>query len=80
VYSSKGALGHLLGGAPAVDIILGISVLETGIIPPTITTSPERGILFSLVRSPLTIKPERILINSRSSEGQAASFIIEAIT
>lgn len=79
VYSSKGALGHLLGGAPAVDIILGISMFETGIIPPTITTSPERGILFNLVRSPLTIKPKRILINCQSSEGQAASFIIEAI-
>ena len=28
VYSSKGSLGHMLAGSPAVDVILGIYILE----------------------------------------------------
>lgn len=79
VFSSKGALGHLLAGAPVVDIILGISMLESGIIPPTITSSPDDSILFNLVRQPLRTNLQRILINCQSCEGQAASIIIEAV-
>jgi len=79
VFSSKGALGHLLAGAPAVDIILGISMLESGIVPPTITSSPDSSILFNLVRKPLRMNLQKILINCQSCEGQAASIIIEAV-
>ena len=79
VFSSKGALGHLLAGAPAVDIILGISMLESGIVLPTITSSPDSSILFNLVRKPLIMNLQKILINCQSCEGQAASIIIEAI-
>jgi 3-oxoacyl-[acyl-carrier-protein] synthase II len=79
VFSSKGALGHLLAGAPAVDVILGISMLESGIVPQTITSSPDSSILFNLVRKPLRMNLQKILINCQSCEGQAASIIIEAV-
>lgn len=82
VYSSKGNLGHLLAGAPLVDTILGISMLRSGLVPRTLhTSSPESKIRFPLVyREPLRVEPRRILVNSQSYEGQAASLILEAST
>jgi len=80
-YSSKGALGHMLGGAAAVDIVLGICILQRGIIP-AVYGSPQQdeAIKFRLVsREPLKSSPRRILINSCSYEGQCASLIIEAV-
>lgn len=81
VFSSKGALGLLHAGAPVVDIILGIYMLKTGIIPPTTNSIPQDGsIMFNLVDSePLKMKIKRIMINCRSYEGQAASLIIEDV-
>jgi 3-oxoacyl-[acyl-carrier-protein] synthase II len=81
VYSSKGALGHLLAGAPAVDMVLGIYMLRSGIIPATYCSPPfDNSIAFSIVsEGPLKSGPRRILINSRSYEGQCASVILEAV-
>lgn len=81
VYSSKSALGHMLAGSPAVDIILGISILKNAIIPPVINSLPlQDDIMFNLVcKEPIKADPKRILINSGSYEGQCASLIIEAI-
>lgn len=39
--ATKGALGHLLGGAPAVDFLLALRCLREGRVPP----SPRRGSL-----------------------------------
>lgn len=80
VYSSKGALGHMLAGAAAIDVVLGIQILQHGIIP-AVYGSPlqDEGIKFRLVSGePVQAGPRRILINSRSYEGQCASLIIEA--
>jgi 3-oxoacyl-[acyl-carrier-protein] synthase II len=79
VFSSKGALGHLLAGAPVVDIILGIAMIEKGKIPPTLTSSPESSLRFSLVTQPLKRNLKRIMVNAQSCEGQAASIIIESV-
>lgn len=81
VFSSKGALGHLLAGSPAVDIILGISMLEHGIIPVSIYSDPlDMDIRFNVVtEKPLKIKPEKILINAQSYEGQCSSLIIQSV-
>lgn len=81
VYSSKGALGHMLAGAAAVDVVLGIHILQHGIIP-AVYGSPrqDEAIKFNVVsREPVKAGPRRILINSRSYEGQCASLIIEAV-
>lgn len=80
LFSSKAALGHMLAGAAAVDIILGIYILRNGIIP-AVYSYPlqESGRKINLVSGkPITASPGRILINSQSYEGQCASLIIES--
>ncbi len=81
VFSSKGALGHMLAGAAAADVALGIHILQHGIIP-AVYGSPlqDDDIKFRLVGGkPNKADPRRILINSRSYEGQCASLIMEAV-
>jgi 3-oxoacyl-[acyl-carrier-protein] synthase II len=80
VYSSKGAIGHLLAGAPLVDVILSISMMNHGVIPATLQTfSPDPSIRFQLVhREPVRKDLKRILVNCLSYEGQATSIVLEA--
>jgi 3-oxoacyl-[acyl-carrier-protein] synthase II len=79
VVSSKGALGHLLAGAPVVDMILGLSMLKTGLIPPTQCSRPDPAIRFRVAnQGPLPVHARRIMINCQSCEGQAGSLIIES--
>jgi len=80
VFSSKAAVGHLLAAAPLVDLVLGISILGYGIIPMTLNTrNPDPAIRFSLVTGePRRCDIRRILINCQSTEGQAASLVIES--
>ncbi len=81
VFSSKGALGHLLAGAPAIDIILASTILQSGIIPATLNTNPrDKDILFDLLSENLSHKhPKRIMVNCQSLEGQSISLIIESV-
>jgi len=81
VYSSKGAIGHLQAGGPLVDVILGVSMLRSGLVPPIQgTSSPEPDLRFRLVIGEPVRKPLRkILISCQSYEGQAASLILETI-
>ncbi|MBI5408741.1 MAG: hypothetical protein HZA14_05185 [Nitrospirae bacterium] len=79
-YSSKGALGHMLAGAPAVDVILGAYIIQHGIIPAVCNTgSIDKSVKFNLVKEPLKADVKRVLINSFSCEGQCVSLIIEKI-
>lgn len=39
ISATKSATGHLLGGAGAIESIICIKALETGVLPPTINTS-----------------------------------------
>ncbi len=81
LFSSKGALGHLLGGAAAVDAAIGVHILASGFIPAICNSLPiDNGIKFNIVSGePLKADPRRILINSTSYEGQCASLIIESV-
>ena len=81
VYSSKGALGHLLAGAAAADTVLGIYMLKNGAIPPTLNSVlSDKNIKFNLVnKSPLKVIPKRIMVNCQSYEGQCVSLIIEMV-
>jgi len=81
VYSSKAALGHLLSGASAVDVVIGTNILRNGIIPAVSGSAPlDENIKFNIVKGEaLKADPSRIMINSRSYEGQCASLIIEAV-
>ncbi len=40
VTAPKGQLGHLLGGAGAVETILALQALREGLVPPTLNASP----------------------------------------
>jgi len=79
VYSSKAAIGNLLAGAAAADVILGICMLQHGIIPPVCGPySIDNEISLHVIHGePLRAPLGRILINTRSNEGQCASLIIE---
>lgn len=81
VFSSKAALGHLLAAAPAVDIILGILIIENGIIPPVLPEDTGQGGLgFNLVTGrPLRKNVRKIMINCQSYEGQCSSVILESV-
>jgi 3-oxoacyl-[acyl-carrier-protein] synthase II len=81
VFSSKGALGHLLSGALPVDVILGTLMIQNGIIPAVYNALPlDRDIRFKVINNkPLKTDLKRILINAGSYEGQCASLIIEAV-
>ena len=81
VYSSKAALGHLLAGAPIVDIILGARMLSDGIVPAIPHASrPEPSVRFHVVQGTSMKKNlRRILVNCQSHEGQAASLVLESV-
>ena len=81
VFSSKGALGHLLAGAPAIDIILASTMLQSGTIPATLNTHPQdKDIRFNLLSENLShTNPKRIMVNCQSLEGQSISLIIESV-
>ncbi|MBF0566790.1 MAG: hypothetical protein HQK89_16310 [Nitrospirae bacterium] len=81
VYSSRGALGHLLAGAPAVDLAIASLILKNGLVPPTVTVLPIDGeVRFDLVvGSAARVGARRVLINALSYEGQSVSFIVEGV-
>jgi 3-oxoacyl-[acyl-carrier-protein] synthase II len=80
VFSSKGALGHLLAGSSAVDAVLAVQMIQHGVIPGTLNADPlERHIRFHVVHGKGFSKNMGwVLINSRSHEGPCASLIVEA--
>lgn len=80
LYSSKGSLGNLLAGAPLVDLILAERMISSGLIPPTLgngeVLAPAAAML---VRETLEARPQVILINAFSYEGQASSLLVERL-
>lgn len=84
VFSSKAAMGNLLAGAPAADIILGMRMIENSIIPVVLPDRADRqhpvveniGLVSG---KPLMKTIRRIMINCQSYEGQSASIILEAV-
>jgi 3-oxoacyl-[acyl-carrier-protein] synthase II len=79
VFASKGALGHLLAGAPVVDMVLGLSMLRAGLVPATQCLRPDPAVRFNLATTgPLRRRARRIMVNCQSYEGQAGSLVIES--
>ncbi len=82
ISSTKSAIGHLLGGAGAVEAVFSIKAMETGIIPPTLNLDnpvPEaQG--FNLV--PLIAqehKPLHVISNAFGFGGTNASLVFSKI-
>ncbi len=79
VYGSKGALGHLLAAAPAVDLLIGAEMIREGIIPPALPLADEAGDLGLpyIRREPTRARVEKVLVNCRNQEGQCVSLLLE---
>jgi len=77
--ATKGAFGHLLGGAPAVDLALALRALEEGVVPPS--PGAGRG-AEGVLRFPA--RPERAgglrfaLVLCRGFGGTCSAFLAES--
>jgi 3-oxoacyl-[acyl-carrier-protein] synthase II len=77
VSSTKGSIGHLLGGAGAVEAGICILAMRGGWIPPNVpveTTDPT--VAFDLVTSPRDAKLTSVLTNSFGFGGANATVIL----
>lgn len=62
VSSVKGALGHSLGAATAVEAVLAVRALETGVLPPNVGTTDVDGALgIDVVTAPRRAAPGWVL-------------------
>jgi 3-oxoacyl-[acyl-carrier-protein] synthase II len=80
VLSVKGALGHLLAGAPLLDAALGACMLRHGVCPGMATDlAPDPNFGLPLLTGGPTARPlRRILINARGLAGQCVSLVLAA--
>jgi 3-oxoacyl-[acyl-carrier-protein] synthase II len=77
VSSTKASIGHLLGAAGAVEVVICLMALEGGWLPPTSTLrTPEAGCAFRIVREPTDARIEYALTNSFGFGGANASLIL----
>jgi 3-oxoacyl-[acyl-carrier-protein] synthase II len=80
VTSTKGAIGHAIGAAGAIEAVASVLALETGISPPTAnieTLDPRLDILVSA--SPLPLGKGSVISNSFAIGGQMASLVLEPV-
>ena len=77
VSSTKGATGHLLGAAGALEALLSIRALETGMLPPTLNLDrpdPECA-LDHVTKKPRSTRARVVLSNSFGFGGVNAALI-----
>lgn len=83
ISATKSATGHLLGGAGAIEAIICIKAIETGIIPPTINTKnidPEIPQGLNIVLGTKIKKEIKVaLSNTFGFGGHNASAVFKAI-
>jgi len=77
VSSTKASIGHLLGAAGAVEVVICLMALSEHWLPPTSTLrTPEPACAFPIVRNPVDAKAEYALTNSFGFGGANASLIL----
>jgi 3-oxoacyl-[acyl-carrier-protein] synthase II len=78
VSSTKGATGHMLGAAGAVETIVCVKAIQTDTIPPTINYEvPDPAILFDVVGNKARdARVTAVMSNSFGFGGQNASLIL----
>ncbi len=77
ISSTKGALGHMLGAAGAVELAVCIKTIQTGIVPPTINLDnpdPECDLDYAPHRA-REVKVDAIVNNSFGFGGHNASLV-----
>lgn len=79
VHSIKGAIGHTLGAAGAIEAVVLLRSLETGLVPPTVNCDTPICDDALIVRgAPLEITADIGLSVSFGFGGQSAAVVIEA--
>ena len=77
VSSTKFSIGHLLGGAGAVEALVCLMALRGQWLPPTSTLeTPEPACAFPIVRAPTDAKLDYALSNSFGFGGANATLIL----
>ena len=77
VSSTKSSIGHLLGAAGAVEVIVCLMALREAWLPPTSTLeSPDPVCAFPLVPKPTAAKVDYALSNSFGFGGATATIIV----
>ena len=77
VSSTKFSIGHLLGGAGAVEALVCLMALRGQWLPPTSTLeTPEPACAFPIVRKPTEAKLEYVMSNSFGFGGANATLIL----
>jgi len=77
VSSTKSAIGHLLGGAGAVEAVICLMALRERWLPPTSTLeTPDPACAFPVVRQPADAKLQYALSNSFGFGGANATLIL----
>ncbi len=77
ISSSKGTLGHLIGGAGAVELIISVTAMIRGVLPPTMNyevPDPECDLDY-IPNVPREAEVDHVLSNSFGFGGQNASII-----
>ena len=81
VSSTKASIGHLLGGAGAVESLIALMALRENFLPPTITVeTPDEVCTFDLVREPREAEVKNVLTNSFGFGGANATLILSAFS
>ncbi len=80
VSSTKGGMGHLLGGAGAVEAAICLMVLREGFLPPSLNVrTPDPACRFDLITAPRSAQPQHVLTNSFGFGGSNASLILRRV-
>ena len=78
VSSTKGAIGHLLGGAGAVEAVICLMTLREDFVPPTASVeTPDPVCTFDLILQAREVKLRAVLTNSFGFGGANASLIFK---
>ena len=78
VSSIKGSIGHLLGGAGAVEAVVSLMSLGGGWLPPNVPVpDPDPVCRFQLVQQPTDFPVRRLLSNSFGFGGANATLAIQ---
>lgn len=81
ISALKGALGHLLGAAGAVELAACVQTFRSGLIPPTAnhTAPSEEGRSLGVVTRPCSVAPRHILKTSLGFGGHLAAIVLSAV-
>jgi 3-oxoacyl-[acyl-carrier-protein] synthase II len=78
VSSTKGAIGHLLGGAGAVEAVICLLAMRESFLPASANVrEADSAVVFDLVREPRPAPVRRALTNSFGFGGSNATLIME---